>query len=1147
MRNTFNIFVFIFFCLVSAGAANAAAFTVTKTADTNDGVCDVDCSLREAVAAANQTVEPDTISFSSLFNTNQTITLSGGRIFFTNFHGAVTIAGPGRDLLSISGNNLVGIFEMIAGAEVSISGITIRNSFPGLDFGCGAILNNGQLNLSNLRLTNSRRGAICSDNAGNVVITNTIVSNNVSQASDPSSPAIVNTGVMNITGSTITDNSHAGSSGGGGIYNSGAGSGVGTMTIDNTVIGNNTASGGSGGGVINDDGMLTISNSAIGGNFAGGSNGGGIFSFPGTSVVTISNTTISRNLARVDGGGLYMQNGIAHLNHVTISNNISDADNNGSGAGGGVFVFGASVNVHNTVIGDNDFPGDSSPDYVGAFSSQGYNLLEKLPGSIISGDQTGNIYGQDPEFGRLANSSDPVITRNLLPTSPLIDRGDPSSFLPTDQRGILRPEDGDLDGVNRADIGAYERQVTLLTVSKIADTNDGICDSDCSLREALAVAANGSTPDNWISFDEFAFGVPRTIVLTSPMSVPDNGKTLVIDGPEIAILTINGNNLHQFIFNQGEMSLDDLHITECRPNGGTSPIRNNGWMSLNRIVMTNNSTISGGGAISNLGRMRIVDSTLSDNSAPSSNTTHDGGGAIENDSGTLTIFNSRITNNTTNAVGGGIRTEGGGTTEIFGSLIGGNRAISGGGIYHSSGGSNGTMNVTNSTISGNTATGDGGGGIRTAGSITMNLVNVTVARNAATNSDPGNPVGGGFRNSNLATTVSARNTIIADNSAVSNTDFVGNLNSQGYNLIEDPSGLILFGSSTGNILGWDPRLRRLAANGGPTLTHALRPGSPAIDAASPTGVLAIDQRGFARPKDGDRNGTAIADIGAFEFDPAIDNETVFDFDGDGKTDVGIFRPSVGEWWIYRSSDGQVPAFQFGASTDKIAPADFTGDGKTDIAFFRPSTGEWFVLRSEDNSYFSFPFGAAEDIPVPADYDGDGKADPAVFRPSVGTWFINRSSDGGTTSAPFGGNGDVPIPADYDGDGKADLAIYHTSAGEWWLNRSTTGLIVYQFGNSTDKIVPGDYTGDGKTDVAFWRPSTGQWFILRSEDTSYYAAPFGTAGDIPTPGDYDGDGKFDVTVFRPSTGTWFVTRTSGGTSAQQFGANGDRPLPTAFLP
>ena len=75
----------------------------------------------------------------------------------------------------------------------------------------------------------------------------------------------------------------------------------------------------------------------------------------------------------------------------------------------------------------------------------------------------------------------------------------------------------------------------------------------------------------------------------------------------------------------------------------------------------------------------------------------------------------------------------------------------------------------------------------------------------------------------------------------------------------------------------------------------------------------------------------------------------FDFDADGKTDVSIFRPGAGEWWISKSSGGNF-ATQFGAGTDKLAPADFTGDGKTDIAFFRPSTGQWFVLRSEDSSF-----------------------------------------------------------------------------------------------------------------------------------------------------------------------------------------------------
>ena len=273
---------------------------------------------------------------------------------------------------------------------------------------------------------------------------------------------------------------------------------------------------------------------------------------------------------------------------------------------------------------------------------------------------------------------------------------------------------------------------------------------------------------------------------------------------------------------------------------------------------------------------------------------------------------------------------------------------------------------------------------------------------------------------------------------------------------------------------------------------------------------------------------------------------VFDFDGDGKTDLAIFRPSAGEWWYSRSSDGGNRAFQFGTSSDKIVPADFTGDGKTDIAFFRPSIGQWFILRSEDNSFYSFPFGTSGDVPVVGDFDADGRADASVFRPSNSTWYISKSS-GGTTIQQFGQTGDVPVIADYDADGKADIAIYRPSAGEWWINRSTAGLIALQFGNSSDKPVQGDYTGDGKADIAFWRPSSGEWFILRSENQNYYSFPFGTIGDVPSPGDYDGDGKFDATVFRPSNSTWFSQRTTAGTLIQQFGIAGDKPVPNAFVP
>jgi len=277
-------------------------------------------------------------------------------------------------------------------------------------------------------------------------------------------------------------------------------------------------------------------------------------------------------------------------------------------------------------------------------------------------------------------------------------------------------------------------------------------------------------------------------------------------------------------------------------------------------------------------------------------------------------------------------------------------------------------------------------------------------------------------------------------------------------------------------------------------------------------------------------------------------KTPFDFDGDGKTDLSIFRPGPGEWWISKSSNGGNFATQFGTSTDKPVAVDFTGDGKTDVAYWRPSTGYWFVLRSEDSTYYSFPFGANGDIPVPADYDGDGKSDAAVFRPLAATWYISKSS-GGTTIQGFGVATDLPVPGDYDGDGKADIGIYRptgANGAEWWILKSAGGTFVTQFGAATDKAVPGDYTGDGKTDVAVWHPATGLWSVLRSEDLTYYAFPFGSNGDSPVPGDYDGDGRTDAGVFRPTNSTWYVQRSTAGVLIQQYGQAGDLPIPNSFV-
>ncbi len=274
-----------------------------------------------------------------------------------------------------------------------------------------------------------------------------------------------------------------------------------------------------------------------------------------------------------------------------------------------------------------------------------------------------------------------------------------------------------------------------------------------------------------------------------------------------------------------------------------------------------------------------------------------------------------------------------------------------------------------------------------------------------------------------------------------------------------------------------------------------------------------------------------------------------DFDGDRKTDVSIFRPGPGEWWYQRSSDNGSNALPFGLGSDKIVPADFTGDGKTDIAVWRPSSGQWFILRSEDNSFFAFPFGASGDIPAPGDFDGDGIADAAVYRPSSGIWFIQQSS-GGFRFENFGLPNDVPQVADYDNDGRSDIGVFRPdgpSGAEWWLLRSSAGTIALQFGLSTDKPVVADYTGDGTADVAFWRQSDGFWYVLRSDDFSYFAFPFGSAGDAPAPGDYDGDGTTDAAVFRSSQAIFYILRSTGGVGVVPFGAEGDIPVPAAYIP
>jgi len=240
---------------------------------------------------------------------------------------------------------------------------------------------------------------------------------------------------------------------------------------------------------------------------------------------------------------------------------------------------------------------------------------------------------------------------------------------------------------------------------------------------------------------------------------------------------------------------------------------------------------------------------------------------------------------------------------------------------------------------------------------------------------------------------------------------------------------------------------------------------------------------------------------------------VDDFNGDGRTDVTVFRPSTGTWWIHA-----VTRVRWGQRGDIPVPGDFNGDGRTDIAVFRPSSGQWWL-----RGITRFQWGQQGDVPIIGDFNGDGRDDAAVFRPSTSVWWLK-----GIGRFQWGQRGDIPVVGDFDGDGRTDVAVFRPSNGTWYIR----GIGRIQWGQRGDIPVAGDFNGDGITDLAVFRPSTGTWWVR-----GIARVQWGQRGDIPIAGDFNGNGRSDLTVYRPSTGTWYVH----GLPRMRFGEPGDVPV------
>lgn len=512
--------------------------TTDDTVDVNPGdglAADAsgNCSLRAAIMEANALAGKDTIVLPegiftlTIQGTQEDNCLSGD----LDIKSSMVIQGAGWNLTYIDGNQLDRVIQIKGNMEVSLLDLTIQNGKtpdggapPALTPGGsgGGILNRfATLKIENCKIVNNETGKGGETTAatgppggygggiynkqGIVSIKNSDISNNrTGHGGDgfyggsggkgggifnaPNSTVILDncTISQNLTGSYGYGMEDGNGGHGGGINNSGE-----LIVIDCTIKdnicgdGGFEGAGGYGGGILN-SGSAEISKSLIAGNVTGNSidiyagEGGGISNY---GDLTLRNCTLSNNRTVSDdyggnGGGInnYFLGDTTLLN-CTIYNNF------GHGSGGGIFNApwdpSATVKIKNTIIAGNSvghpWSGTINPDDCdGKITSRGYNLIRTISGFTLIGNETGNIYGSEPLLGVLADNGGPTMTHRLLLGSPAIDAGHPTKYEETDQRGVIRPRDGDGVGGARSDIGAFELFSQSVSITS-PDEGENVC------------------------------------------------------------------------------------------------------------------------------------------------------------------------------------------------------------------------------------------------------------------------------------------------------------------------------------------------------------------------------------------------------------------------------------------------------------------------------------------------------------------------------------------------------------------------------------------------------------------------------------------------------------------------------------------------